>query len=143
MQALDNRFEAKEITITAGSTVTWTNDGVNVHDVVPAEGTDFGVKPIDFEPDATYSTTFATPGSYAYYCSLHGSATKGHDRHRGRRRPLTARRRPSRTVRLGAAVEPTTACARARWPGRPTLATARSLRVSWSGDGPSAAMLAP
>jgi plastocyanin len=77
VQALDNRFEAKEITITAGSTVTWTNDGVNVHDVVPAEGTDFGVKPIDFKPDATYSTTFATPGSYAYYCSLHGSATKG------------------------------------------------------------------
>ncbi len=77
VRALDNRFEAKEITITAGSTVTWTNDGANLHDVVPAEGTDFGVKPIDFKPGATYSTTFATPGTYAYYCSLHGSATKG------------------------------------------------------------------
>ena len=77
VQALDNRFEAKEITITAGSTVTWSNDGVNVHDVVPAEGSDFGVKPKDFAPDATYSTTFSTAGTYAYYCSLHGTATKG------------------------------------------------------------------
>ena len=77
VQALDNRFEDKEITITAGSTVTWSNDGVNVHDVVPAEGSDFGAKPIDFKPGATYSTTFATPGTYGYYCSLHGSATKG------------------------------------------------------------------
>ena len=77
VQALDNRFEPKEVTITAGSTVTWTNDGANVHDVVPAEGTDYGVKPDGFKPGATYSTTFSTPGTYAYYCSLHGTATKG------------------------------------------------------------------
>ena len=77
VQALDNRFEAKSITITAGSTVTWTNDGSNTHDVVPAEGTDYGVKPDDFKPDASYSATFATPGTYAYYCSLHGTATRG------------------------------------------------------------------
>lgn len=77
VQALDNRFEAKEVTITAGSTVTWTNDGVNVHDIVPAEGTGYGVRPNDFEPDANYSTTFAEPGTYAYYCSLHGTATRG------------------------------------------------------------------
>jgi plastocyanin len=75
--ALDNRFEPKEVTITAGSTVTWTNGGSNTHDVVPAEGTDFGVSPKDFKPDATYSHTFETPGTYAYYCSLHGSATRG------------------------------------------------------------------
>ena len=77
VQALDNRFEAKSIAITAGSTVTWTNDGSNSHDVVPAEGSGFGVKPADFKPDATYSATFSTPGTYAYYCSLHGTATRG------------------------------------------------------------------
>jgi plastocyanin len=77
VQALDNRFEAKAITITAGSTVTWTNDGANAHDVVSAEGTDFGVRPDAFKPDATYSATFATTGTYAYYCSLHGTATRG------------------------------------------------------------------
>ncbi|MGZ4682743.1 MAG: cupredoxin domain-containing protein [Acidimicrobiales bacterium] len=77
VQALDNRFEARTITITAGSTVTWTNDGSNTHDVVPVEGTDFGVKPDGFKPDATYAATFATPGTYAYYCSLHGTATRG------------------------------------------------------------------
>jgi plastocyanin len=77
VQALDNRFEAKAIAITSGSTVTWTNDGTNTHDIVAAEGTPFGVKPIDFKPGATYSATFTTPGTYAYYCSLHGSATRG------------------------------------------------------------------
>ena len=77
VQALDNRFEAKAVAITTGSTVTWTNDGKNTHDIVPAEGTAFGVKPIDFKPGATYSATFSTPGTYGYYCSLHGSATRG------------------------------------------------------------------
>jgi plastocyanin len=77
VQALDNRFVDQDITITAGSTVTWTNDGTNLHDVVSAEGTAFGVKPNDFKPKMSYSTSFTAPGTYAYYCSLHGSATKG------------------------------------------------------------------
>jgi plastocyanin len=77
VQVLDNRFVDQTVTITAGSTVTWTNDGANSHDVVPVEGHDFGVDPKTFAPDATYSAIFATPGSYAYYCSLHGTATRG------------------------------------------------------------------
>jgi plastocyanin len=77
VQALDNRFAVRDVTITAGSTVRWSNDGTNRHDVVPAEGTAFGVKPDDFPPDATYSFTFGQPGTYPYYCTLHGTATRG------------------------------------------------------------------
>jgi plastocyanin len=77
VQALDNRFEPKAVTITVGSTVTWTNDGSNTHDVVPAEGSTFGVRPEAFKPDATYSASFTAPGTYAYYCSLHGTAARG------------------------------------------------------------------
>jgi plastocyanin len=63
VQALDNRFEAREVTVAAGSTVTWRNDGTNRHDVVPAEGTAFGVKPDDFPPDARCSGTSEQPGT--------------------------------------------------------------------------------
>jgi plastocyanin len=78
VSAVDNSFRPETIQIAAGTEVLWTNDGRTEHNVVPADdGDDFGVDPADFAPGDEYSFRFTEPGTYAYYCSLHGSATVG------------------------------------------------------------------
>ena len=75
--AVDNSFKAETVTVTAGSTVTWTNAGRNDHNIKPSDAGDFGVDPAGFKPGTTYSATFATPGTYHYYCSIHGTKDRG------------------------------------------------------------------
>jgi plastocyanin len=81
--AQDNRFVPENIRINEGQTVRWTNQGRSPHDIVPTGsaatyGSDFGVKADDFAPQGgTYEYTFEKPGSYLYYCSLHGTADQG------------------------------------------------------------------
>lgn len=77
VQAIDNSFRPQNIQVEPGTTVTWSNDGRNEHDVLPTEGDDWGVEVEDFEPGATYEHTFDDPGVYDYYCSLHGTKTAG------------------------------------------------------------------
>ncbi len=60
-----------------GTTVVWSNRGRNQHDVVPAEDGGWGVDAEGFQPGDTYSYTFDQPGTYHYYCSIHGTATVG------------------------------------------------------------------
>ncbi|MFO7281433.1 MAG: plastocyanin/azurin family copper-binding protein [Thermoanaerobacterales bacterium] len=77
VKALDNFFRPENIQVAPGTTVTWTNDGRNEHDVLPAEGDDWGVEVEDFAPGDAYSFTFESPGVYDYYCSIHGTKTAG------------------------------------------------------------------
>lgn len=78
VKVLDNSFNDKNIQVAPGTKVVWTNDGRQDHDVVPAEsGEDWGVEPDDFGPDAVYEFTFEEPGTYRYFCSLHGTAVAG------------------------------------------------------------------
>ena len=77
VQVLDNTFRPEEIEVAAGTEVVWDNGGRNDHNVLPVEGDDWGVEADDFEPGDTYSHRFTEPGTYAYYCSLHGTTTKG------------------------------------------------------------------
>ncbi len=44
VQSLDNTFRAPDIQVEPGTTVTWTNDGRNEHDVLPVEGDAWGVE---------------------------------------------------------------------------------------------------
>jgi plastocyanin len=75
---LDNNFRPEELEITAGTTVRWDNGGRNDHNIVPVDDTqDWGVDIADFEPGEVYEHVFVTPGTYAYYCTLHGTATAG------------------------------------------------------------------
>ncbi len=55
------------------------NAGHNQHDVVPDDPSkaDFGADQSDFNPGQSTSYTFTKPGTYAYYCSLHATATAG------------------------------------------------------------------
>ena len=58
--------------------MTFDNRGRNPHNVIPAEEGAFEtVEAADFEPEATAEIVFDEPGDYAYYCSLHGTATAG------------------------------------------------------------------
>ena len=74
---LDNTFRPDEVEVAAGTEVVWENGGRNDHNVLPVEGDDWGVEADDFAPGDVYSYRFTEPGTYAYYCSLHGTTTAG------------------------------------------------------------------
>ena len=65
-------FNPKQVTVKAGDTVTWVN-----HDDIPHTVTSktmaFRSKALD--SDDKFSFTFATPGSFDYFCSLHPMMT--------------------------------------------------------------------
>jgi plastocyanin len=76
--ALDNTFRAENIEIVAGTEVRWENRGRNDHNVLPSDGSDeWGAATEDFAPGDEYFKVFDTPGTYAYYCSLHGTTEVG------------------------------------------------------------------
>ena len=75
----DNAFDQRVVVVTAGTEITWTNQGRNEHNVRPSiEGA--------FEPISTLALaakgdsaalTFDSPGDFPYFYSLHGTATNG------------------------------------------------------------------
>lgn len=78
VRAQDNTFVEETISVQAGTTVMWENMGRQDHDVLPADGCDdWGVDVDGFAPGESYQHTFEEPGSYRYYCSLHGTEEAG------------------------------------------------------------------
>jgi plastocyanin len=80
VQALDNTFRVQDLTVEAGTEVLWDNVGRNDHNVIPVgdlEAVEWGVQTADFAPGDTYSRVFTTPGSYPYYCTIHGTEEVG------------------------------------------------------------------
>ena len=78
VDAVDNNFRDQYITIKAGTTVVFTNAGRNQHNVLPVvPGAFKQAETDDFEPGTSYSVTFDEVGDDPYYCSLHGTTTKG------------------------------------------------------------------
>jgi plastocyanin len=66
---IDNfAFAPPDLTIAAGTTVTWKNDDGEVHKVQD-DHKRFASAALD--TDDSYSHTFATPGVYHYFCSIH------------------------------------------------------------------------
>lgn len=71
-----NRFEPANVTIPAGTKVTWIWVG-GFHDVTSAgEGT-FPSSGAPVSPPHSYSFTFLSPGTYLYFCSVHGTPSNG------------------------------------------------------------------
>lgn len=78
IDALDNKFKPQYATVKVGTAVTFKNDGRSVHNVLPV--TEGAFPPIEadaFQPDDEVTVTFDEPGLVPYYCSLHGTTTKG------------------------------------------------------------------
>ena len=66
---IDNfNFSPPNLTVAAGTTVTWTNHDDIPHTVRAVDGS-FHSKAMD--TDDNYSFTFAKPGVYSYFCSIH------------------------------------------------------------------------
>jgi amicyanin len=63
-----NTFIPAEITVVAGTTVTWTNTEAMPHTVVD-QNKAFRSKTL--VKDASFSFTFTTAGDYDYLCSIH------------------------------------------------------------------------
>ena len=76
--AIDNNFRPDTTEITAGTEIHWRNEGHNDHDVLPADDAQtWGVDVAEFAPGDEYSFVFDEPGTYHYYCSLHGTKDAG------------------------------------------------------------------
>jgi LPXTG-motif cell wall-anchored protein len=71
VSAIDDAFSPRTLTVDPGETVTWSNDGENLHTVTSDDGV-FDSGPMD--AGAAFSFTFEQPGTYPYYCQVHGSA---------------------------------------------------------------------
>ena len=70
---IDNfSFGPQNLTVSAGTTVTWTNRDDIPHTVVSTDGI-FKSKVRD--TDEKFSYTFAQPGTYPYFCSIHPKMT--------------------------------------------------------------------
>jgi len=70
---IDNfSFAPANLTIAAGTTVTWTNND-DVPHVVTTDDKLFRSKALD--TDDRFSYTFTKPGTYSYYCAIHPKMT--------------------------------------------------------------------
>jgi YVTN family beta-propeller protein len=61
-------FDPPTVTIASGESVTWTNTDPVQH-TVTSDNPGFDSGPLS--QDATFSTTFTTPGTFAYHCNIH------------------------------------------------------------------------
>jgi plastocyanin len=70
--SIDNfTFQPAELTVKAGSTVTWTN-----HDDIPHTAVSAGkFRSKTLDTDDSFSFTFTAAGEYKYFCSLHPHMT--------------------------------------------------------------------
>jgi plastocyanin len=65
----NSAFNPKQLTIKTGTTVVWTNKDVTVHTVTADDNSfDSG----NLNQGNTFQFTFTKPGTYLYYCKLHG-----------------------------------------------------------------------
>jgi plastocyanin len=65
-------FKAPTLTVKPGTTVTWTNGDDIPHTVVSKDGV-FKSKVLDSGDHFTF--TFAKPGQFGYFCSIHPHMT--------------------------------------------------------------------
>lgn len=75
-----NRFVPDEVTIPAGTTVTWTwvDGGHNVnHEVFVGGARDQARSGAPVNAPAAYSFRFITPGTYRFFCEVHGTIDSG------------------------------------------------------------------
>lgn len=83
--AIDNNFLPQNLTVPAGTKVTFTNRGRNPHNIIPVDdagraidaASTWGALDTQFQPKAVYSYLFDRTGTFVYYCTIHGSPKGG------------------------------------------------------------------
>ena len=81
----DFNFTPASVSVRAGTTVKWTNNGSTSHSVTADDGSfnsgNLGgsmpdpYDPYTSTPGASFQQVFNTPGSYPYHCTLHSNMT--------------------------------------------------------------------
>ncbi len=80
VEIVDFKFQPPTLEVAAGTTVTWTNQDIFGHTVTSGTGPDtrtddfhgvLGEQSENMGKGLTFSHTFDTPGTYAYYCVYH------------------------------------------------------------------------
>jgi plastocyanin len=72
--SIDNfTFKPQTLTVKTGTTVTWTNKDDIPHAIASKNNAFSKSRALD--TDNSYSFTFTTPGTYAYFCYLHPHMT--------------------------------------------------------------------
>jgi plastocyanin len=67
---VDFAFNPTSVTVKAGTTVNWMNNGSTTHTVTADDGSfDSG----NLNGGASFSHTFASAGTFSYHCSIHSS----------------------------------------------------------------------
>jgi plastocyanin len=64
----DYHFQPQELTVQAGTRVTWTNHGEDAHTVVSDNGL---FRSGGLDTGDSFSFTFDKPGTYHFTCSVH------------------------------------------------------------------------
>jgi plastocyanin len=65
-------FSPNQISVKAGTKITWTNSDSAAHTVTSNNG---AFNSGTLNPGSSYSFTFNTPGTYNYHCAIHPSMT--------------------------------------------------------------------
>ncbi len=71
----DFAFSPQAITVSAGTTVTWTNKDSAEHTVTSDDASSDGPNSQQLAQGASYTFTFATAGTYKYHCANHPNMT--------------------------------------------------------------------
>lgn len=69
VQIVDNSFQPASLSAAARVAVTWTHSGSNPHTATADDGSFSSGR---LSPGDTFQFTFDQPGTYAYYCEVHG-----------------------------------------------------------------------
>ena len=68
----NNTFQPAEVTVSAGSTVIWTNDDALAHTVTSGpRGSATDLFDENVRADGAFRFTFEEPGTYPYHCTIH------------------------------------------------------------------------
>ena len=65
-------FAPQQISVKAGTKVTWTNNDSTAHTVTSDSG---AFSSGTLNPGSSFSFVFNTPGTFSYHCSIHPSMT--------------------------------------------------------------------
>ena len=71
VQIADFAFDPVDVTVPAGTAITWTNTDGSPHSIQDDSGMDLFPESDDLETSDTFSFTYAEPGTYAYICGIH------------------------------------------------------------------------
>lgn len=70
----DNFYSPASVSVFVGDTVTWTNTGSTQHSATADDGSfDTGI----FGAGQSRSQTFSSPGTFSYFCTVHGQSQSG------------------------------------------------------------------